>query len=48
MLTDLLGTGKSVVLAMLMFAGLTAAGVAAALLVATLLNALGFDPSSMY
>ncbi|GGN26239.1 hypothetical protein FHR83_007316 [Actinoplanes campanulatus] len=45
---DLLGAGKSVVVALIGMAVFIAIGMAIALLVTTIINALGFDPSSSY
>ncbi|MEV4280917.1 hypothetical protein [Actinoplanes xinjiangensis] len=48
MIADLVGTGKSMVVAILAFAVLTGIGVGIAVAVATLLAVVGVDTSSMY
>lgn len=48
MLADLTGTGKSLVMALLMFAVLITGGISIAVVVTTILSALGVDPASLY
>ncbi|MBW6438207.1 hypothetical protein KZ829_31210 [Actinoplanes hulinensis] len=45
---DLLGAGKSVVMALIGIAVFVAIGMGIALLVTTIINTLGYDPSSSY
>ncbi|MEV4282804.1 hypothetical protein [Actinoplanes xinjiangensis] len=48
MLADLAGTAKSLVMALIMFAIMIVGGMSIAMVLATLLNVLGFDPASLY
>ncbi|BAL87879.1 hypothetical protein AMIS_26590 [Actinoplanes missouriensis 431] len=48
MITDLTGAGKGIATAALVIAVLVAAGMGIAVAVTSILNALGFDPASLY
>ncbi|WP_328475204.1 hypothetical protein OHA21_17995 [Actinoplanes sp. NBC_00393] len=48
MLTELWGTGHSLVLAIVAFAMLTAAGITLAIVVTTILHTLGYDPAPRF